>query len=269
MSDQGKWAKLWTTVLADPELENLELHQWARWVRLLIFIKAHGTDGKLMITKPCRSLQNTLRMSSFEELISLILVLPSFKLLDTWQENDPSTGQFITVGANAPRTVANLDGKKSLPLASHTALQETEERLKRYMLVVKNWNKYQGDFSVERVRKHRAKNSVTGSVTGNGESNGLRREEKRRDVTSTSFSSPKPPARSGPSAPLAGLTKVDQEDMPEFDHEDFKMAGWINSAKPDDSDSFGWDHFNRAMTEVERVQSKTREKYYAQKKHWN
>lgn len=250
MSDQGKWAKLWTTVLADPELENLELHQWARWVRLLIFIKAHGTDGKLMITEPCRSLQNTLRMSSFEELVALLLVLPSYTLKDATTE--------------------------SLQTASHIALQDAQIRLKRYMLTVKNWNKYQGDFSVERVRKHRAKHSVTGSVTSNGESNGLRREEKRRDVTSTSFSSqeplPSPSARSGPSAPLApvrGLTKVVADDMPEFNHEDFVKAGWISSDRPGDDNTFAWDHFNRAMTEVERVQSKTREKFFAQKKHWN
>lgn len=75
-----------------------------------------------------------------------------------------------------------------------------------------------------------------------------------------------PPLARGPSA---ALTKVDQEDAPEFGHEDFLKVGWISSDKPVDSDAFGWDHFNRAMTEVERVQSKMREKFYAQKKHWN
>lgn len=78
------------------------------------------------------------------------------------------------------------------------------------------------------------------------------------------------PAPGGASATRdMGLTKVEADDMPEFDHEDFKKAGWINSERPAESDSFAWDHFNRAMNEVERVQSKTREKFFAQKKHWN
>lgn len=75
-----------------------------------------------------------------------------------------------------------------------------------------------------------------------------------------------PPLARGPSA---ALTKVDQDDMPQFDHEDFKKVGWMSSEMPGEDNGFAWDHFNRAMTEVERVQSKTREKFYAQKKHWN
>lgn len=70
-------------------------------------------------------------------------------------------------------------------------------------------------------------------------------------------------------APPPALTKVEADDMPDFDHEDFKKAGWINSQRPADTDSFGWAHFDRAMSEVERVQSKMREKYFSQKKHWN
>jgi hypothetical protein len=76
-------------------------------------------------------------------------------------------------------------------------------------------------------------------------------------------------ARASLVAPRAteGLTKVDADDTPEFDHEDFVKAGWISSEKP--ADDFQWAHFDRAMTEVERVQSKMREKFFAQKKHWN
>jgi hypothetical protein len=82
---------------------------------------------------------------------------------------------------------------------------------------------------------------------------------KKEQNQSAGFAASPPPA----------LTKVDETDMPEFDHEDFVKAGWINSERPDDADSFGWEHFNRAMTNEERVMSKTREKFYAQKKHWN
>ncbi len=76
------------------------------------------------------------------------------------------------------------------------------------------------------------------------------------------------PAPSGASAHL-GLTKVEADDMPEFDHEDFKKAGWISSERPGDDNNFAWSHFDRAMTNEERVQSKMREKFHAQKKHWN
>jgi hypothetical protein len=92
---------------------------------------------------------------------------------------------------------------------------------------------------------------------------------KRTDVANgRTLIKEKESARVAASPPLA-LTKVDESDMAEFGHEDFKKAGWINSEKPAEDDSFGWAHFNRAMTEVERVQSKTREKFHAQKKHWN
>lgn len=141
------------------------------------------------------------------------------------------------------------------------------------MIVVRNWNKYQGDFSVERTKKWREKKSVTRSVTSNGESDGLRREEKRRDLTSTSLSSSKPPsadARSGaspPLAPLQGSTKIEAEEEPDFGHEDFKRVGWLKSDLP--RNDFEWEHLERSLPQVERVQSKMREKFYAQKKHWN
>lgn len=160
MSDQGKWFKLWGASLTDPSLENLELHQWARWARLGVFIKVHGTDGKLVIEPPARSLQNALRTSTYEELILIISNLPSFAMLEM--------------------------SHKASPIASQDVIKES----KSYMLTCKNWNKYQGDFSIERTKKWREKNSVTDSVTRDGKSDGLRREEKRRDVKSTSTSTP-------------------------------------------------------------------------------
>jgi hypothetical protein len=76
-------------------------------------------------------------------------------------------------------------------------------------------------------------------------------------------------ARASLVAPRAteGLTKVEGDDMPEFGHEDFLRAGWISSELP--KDEFQWAHLERCLPEHERVQSKMREKFYAQKKHWN
>jgi hypothetical protein len=76
-------------------------------------------------------------------------------------------------------------------------------------------------------------------------------------------------ARASLVAPRAteGLTKVEGDDMPEFDHEDFLKVGWLSSEMP--QDHFQWEHLERSLPEQERVMSKMREKFYAQKKHWN
>lgn len=236
MSDQGKWAKIWVSVLANPDLENLELHEWARWVRLIVFMKAHGTNGKLSFKPPFRALQNVLRVETFNDLKEVIINLPNFKWLEP------------------------------LPNASHTPLHDD---IGKHMITCHNWFKFQGDMSTERVKKFRQKQTVSPTVPSNDECNGLRREEKRR-ITSTSQSYPKSPspnARSGPSAPLASVQDLTKVDMPDFDHEDFLKVGWISSEMP--TSDFNWSHFDRAMTNEERVQTKMREKFYAQKKHWN
>lgn len=154
MSDQGKWAKIWVSVLANPDLENLELHEWARWVRLIVFMKAHGTNGKLSFKPPFRALQNVLRVETFKDLKEVIINLPNFKWLEP------------------------------LHNASHTPLHDD---IGKHMLTCRNWFKFQGDMSTERVKKFRQRSTVSSTVPSNGKCNGLRREEKRR-ITSTSTS---------------------------------------------------------------------------------
>src|SRR3990167_4705339 len=44
MADQGVWFKLWCSALADPDLSNLCLEDFARWAILGTYIKAHGTE---------------------------------------------------------------------------------------------------------------------------------------------------------------------------------------------------------------------------------
>jgi hypothetical protein len=196
VSDQGKWAKIWISTLANPDLENLELHNWARWVRLILFMKAHGTNGKLSFSPPFRALQNVMRVATFEELIALITNLPNFKVL------------------------------QPLPNASHTPLQEDSGK---YMLTCRNWFKFQGDMSTERVKKFRQKQSVTSTVTSNGESNGLRREEKRR-ITSTSTSLDSTSTSRSRPAPLPGASATRETDghqealQMNIDYEAMEMA---------------------------------------------
>lgn len=164
MADKIPWCKFWHSCLSDPDLEELELHQWARWARLIIFVRGHGDNGKLHLEPPARALQNTLRVPSYSELIKVICMFKNVSLAVTRQD---------------------------------TLLDTKNEPLHAYFMTVKNWYKYQGDDSKERVRKWRVTKSVTRSV----KSNAL--EKSRVDLTSTSTSTTASrPAPGGASAPL-------------------------------------------------------------------
>lgn len=181
MSDQGKWAKIWISTLANPDLENLELHEWARWVRLIVFMKAHGTNGKLVFDPPFRALQHVLRVESWDALREVIRHCPGFTLFEPSQS------------------------------ASHQPSQHKDER---YMIVCKNWYKFQGDMSNERMRKLREKRTVTPIVTSDGKSDSLRREEKRR-ITSTSTSPAEMSTSRSRLGPLAGPVATRETADPE------------------------------------------------------
>lgn len=150
IADKIPWCKFWHSCLSDPSLEELELHQWARWARLIIFVRGHGDNGKLHLEPPARALQNVLRVRSYEELIATIRLFKNVSLAVTDKDTLRNT---IT------------------------------EPLRSYFMNVRNWYKYQGDDSKERVRKWRVTKSVTKSV----KSNAL--EKSRVDLTSTSTSS--------------------------------------------------------------------------------
>lgn len=145
MADQGKWFKLWVNALTDPTLEELDTEQWFRWVRLGVFIKAHGEAGELTFASPGRALQNLLRIDNFLDMIKCINKLPGYVI----EEN-------VTPASPAPSL-------NSIIIPS------------QFKIKCKNWHKYQGDFSVKRTRKWRAKSAVT----GDGKSDDPRGEEKR------------------------------------------------------------------------------------------
>jgi hypothetical protein len=165
VADQGKWFKLWESALDDQELENLSIHQWFCWARLGTYVKKHGKDGELVIKAPATALQNLLRLGDFEAVINVIKMLPGYVL-----ENGALMGRPLC----APR------GAEESP--SETAnVTNASVSLK---IKCTNWLKYQGDFSTERVRKHRRHETV--NVTVQEERRGDV-EEKRGDV------SPQPP----------------------------------------------------------------------------
>lgn len=137
MSDQGKWFKLWESALDDQDLENLTIHEWFCWARFGTYIKKHGKDGKIRIRYPATALQNLLRLESFGAIQNMLKRFPNYTIEE---------GQNVTANVTNATVTLNI---KCL-----------------------NWSKYQGDFSGDRVRKHRQR--VTANVTA--------QEEKRRDV---------------------------------------------------------------------------------------
>lgn len=132
MAENGRWFKLWTTVITDPDLSNLSLENFARWCKLGAYIKLHGDNGKVKIQDSIM-VRAMFQVDLFEHLISAFRALPN-----------------IIIESVTDVTVVNV--------------------------TFKNWQKYQGDFSNDRVKKHRESKSYTG--------NGLeekRREEKRQE----------------------------------------------------------------------------------------
>lgn len=164
MSDQGKWFKLWESVLDDPSLCDLSHEDWARWVRLGVFIKKHGEAGELLIKAPALMLQSILWVRSFEEVLGVVKRLPGYVIEDTIM-----APLHVQLRANEEMT------SQTLPTPLHVTIASVTYKIKS-----KNWHKYQGDFSVLRVRKFRERKAlhVTANVTAQEERRG---EEKRGD----------------------------------------------------------------------------------------
>jgi hypothetical protein len=138
MSDQGKWFKLWESALNDQDLENLDLDNWARWARMGLYMKKHGNDGRLVIKYPGRALQTVLRVGDFEAVLRIVKLLPGYYVEEIKNE---------TVNV----TVASVS----------------------FSITSQNWAKFQGDFSSDRVRKFRRRETA----------NETPQEEKRREET--------------------------------------------------------------------------------------
>lgn len=117
MADQGQWFKLWVGADDDPDLGNLSLEDFGRWCRFGIYLKKHGRGGQVVIKEPALPLQQRFRVSSFEEVVSLLKRFPNCHVTEM-QDSNVSTETTLTVSFS-------------------------------------NWLKYQGDYSTARVRKFR------------------------------------------------------------------------------------------------------------------
>lgn len=76
MAEQGRWAKIWVQGLRDPDLDNLSIEDFGRWVKVLILTKEQGTKGTLKITEPARTICSMLQVQDFDELIICVKKFP-------------------------------------------------------------------------------------------------------------------------------------------------------------------------------------------------
>jgi hypothetical protein len=139
MADQGLWFKLWCSADDDPDLDNLDIADFGRWCKLGLQVKAHGTDGTLVLRAPARSLCAKFQVPDFDALVDAILRFPHVQVR---RDAGPVSGE----------TVATV--------------------------TFRNWAKYQGDFSTGRVRRFRQMKRSRGEEK-RGEETRTRREEKK------------------------------------------------------------------------------------------
>lgn len=122
MADQAKWLKLWESALTDADLENLDLENWARYVRLMLYIKVHGHNGKIRFPDPFRAIKNLLRIDTLDAIKSVLKVFPNCTY-------------------DAILRPQKSDGENIVTLE----------------IEFNNWHKYQHDSSTERMRRYRGK----------------------------------------------------------------------------------------------------------------
>ncbi len=80
MADQGRWLKLWVSALSDPDLDNLSLEDFARWCKLGLYVKLHGTEGSLRIPPPADGLCFALKVDGYSALRELLERLPGYNV---------------------------------------------------------------------------------------------------------------------------------------------------------------------------------------------
>lgn len=167
MADNGMWFKLWIGAEDDPDLGNLSLENFARWCKFGLYMKKHGTGGTVVLKAPCFPLQYKFRVDSFQAVIDTIKSFPNC-LISTgriaWPhglDRDPETDG---VWMHVPPGLEVCESRG----------QDTVTGVTNATVTWKNWQRYQGDNSSERVRKFRANETAK-----------KRREEKRINTPPT------------------------------------------------------------------------------------
>jgi hypothetical protein len=98
MADQGRWFKVWTSILDDPHFQELALEDIGRWVLLGAMTKFVGTDGVLNF-RGVRRVCEVLRCPR-TELQSVIERLPNVSLTVSIEEGTSVNGEFTVTFKN-------------------------------------------------------------------------------------------------------------------------------------------------------------------------
>ncbi len=120
-STSRRWVKIWHEILSDPDFQNLDLEQQARYYHLIVSTSAHGQKGRLTIDRPARQFSHLMHCDTFDTL----------KLA-------------IKGVANTMKNLSFIDSKCN----------------DKFSVTFQKWHKYQVDSSAERVARFREKVTV-------------------------------------------------------------------------------------------------------------
>ena len=159
MSDQGSWFKLWLSADDDPDLGNLSLADFGRWCKFGMYLKKHGTKGEIELKAPCLPLQRKLELDSFEAVLAVLNTFPNCLV---WSRDNVT--DHVTNGVTDVCAESIFEKQKSNVTGVTNAI-----------VTWKNWERFQGDNSRDRVRQLRAR------VTAKKRREEKRTEENRED----------------------------------------------------------------------------------------
>ena len=164
MADQGRWFKLWLTAEDDPDLGNLSLENFARWCKLGMYIKAHGTEGTLKVNAPAMPLQHKFRCNSFENVCEILKHFPNCAVTTdvtsvtvTWQNWKKYQGD------NSSERVARFRSRVTVDVTPKKRREEKrrdkEEKIgkKNVLPAVPEWipsEAWEGYMEVRRLKKY-------------------------------------------------------------------------------------------------------------------
>lgn len=117
MAKGMSWFKLWASCLTDPDLDNLSISDFGRWVKILALVRVQGSDdGEVTFTAPAKTVCTMLQVKDFNVLCETLQGLPSVVI-------------------------------------NRQTVKQTNETIVTFH--IRNWHKYQVDTSTERVRRFR------------------------------------------------------------------------------------------------------------------
>lgn len=132
MADNGRWFKVWTSILDDPDFQELTLEQIGRWVLLGAMTKFVGDRGELVVNGSARRLAEVLRCEA-SEIETVVNALPNVhfgpskrvngKRAVTWAnwrkyQEDSTTAERVKALRAKRRGEESTTGKRKTPVVN-------------------------------------------------------------------------------------------------------------------------------------------------------